>query len=270
MKFRFLMISVLMITGLAFAGEGHGKLDKDSAKALKKVIAGDHRSEDNKARDQYRNPYETLSFLGITKDMTVVEITPGGGWYTEILAPYLKDSGVYYAAGYDPEGPRPWMKGAVERFQKKLDSNAAYGKTKVTVYTGEIAPEGTADAVLTFRNLHNWMSAGNTDELFQAFNKALKKGGILGIVEHRAKNDKEQDPKAKSGYVRQDYVIALAEKAGFELVGSSEVNANKKDTTVWPQGVWTLPPVLATKDDDGDKYKQYGESDRMTLKFRKK
>ena len=202
--------------------------------------------------------------------MTVVEITPGGGWYTEILAPYLKDDGVYYAAGYDPDGDREWMKGAVERFQKKLDSNDAYSKAKVSVYTKEIAPAGSADAVLTFRNLHNWMGGGTTEALFASFNKALKKGGILGVVEHRANTDKEQDPKAANGYVRQDYVIALAEAAGFELVGSSEINANPKDTKDWEKGVWTLPPVLATKDKDGGKHKQYGESDRMTLKFRKK
>lgn len=271
MKFRLMMISVLVMVSFSQAGETNS-LDQASDAALKAAIAGNQRSEENKARDQFRHPYETLSFFGVTKDLTVVEISPGGGWYTEILAPYLKESGKYYAAGFDPASSER-RAAAVERFNQKLQGNeSAYGKVVVTIFGEghEVAPAGTADVVLTFRNIHNWMGGGTIESSFAAFNKALKPGGILGVVEHRANTDKDQDPKAENGYVRQDYVIALAQAAGFELVASSEVNANARDTKDWAQGVWTLPPVLATKDEDGGKHAEFGESDRMTLKFRKK
>lgn len=247
----------------------------DTREALAKIIAGEHRSADNKARDGYRHPLDTLLFFGLRNDMTVVEIYPGGGWYTEILAPFLRDKGKYYAAGFDASSKVEFMRRAVESFNKKLALNPElYDKVVVTELAPPqhtmIAPAGTADLVLTFRNVHNWMKAGNADLVFQAMHKALKPGGILGVVEHRANPDAPQDPEANNGYVREDYVIALAEKAGFEFVEKSDINANPKDTKDHPKGVWTLPPTFAMGEQDKDKYLAIGESDRMTLKFRKR
>jgi len=239
---------------------------------LQQVINGDHRSAANKARDKYRKPFETLNWLGIKDNMTVVEITPGGGWYTEILAPYLKENGTYYAAGFDGENGANWARRAVKRFNDKLAANpAVYDKVIVTVLAPpdktEIAPPGTADMVLTFRNVHNWMGAGTSDAVFGAMYAALKPGGILGLVEHRGNPDVKQDSKAKSGYVNEAYTITLAEKAGFKLVEKSELLANPKDSKNHPKGVWTLPPTLRLGNREQRKYHAIGESDRMLLKF---
>ncbi|MBL1433666.1 MAG: methyltransferase [Gammaproteobacteria bacterium] len=238
---------------------------------LKEVLAGDHRSDANKARDQYRHPLETLTFLGIKPDMTVVEISPGGGWYTEVLAPFLKDKGQFYAAGADPKSSIPYFQGAAKKFKTKMQSNNVYSNVKIVPFAPpqktEIAPAGSADRVLTFRNIHNWMDAGTTDDVYAAMYKALKPGGILGVVEHRGNPNTPQDPKAGSGYVNQDVAIAQAEKAGFKLVETSEVNANAKDDKNHPKGVWTLPPRLKLEKQDKTKYLAIGESDRFTLKF---
>jgi predicted methyltransferase len=246
---------------------------EDATAQLKEVIAGSHRTEADKARDQYRHPLETLTWFGVKDDMTVVELSPGGGWYTDILAPFLKERGAYYAAGFDPESEVEYMRRGAQRFKEKIAANAdLFGKTQITILAPqktEIAPAGSADMVLTFRNVHNWMAAGQADAVFQAVYKALKPGGILGVVEHRGNPNTPQDPKAASGYVREDYVIKLAEDAGFKLVDRSEINANPKDTKDYPQGVWTLPPVLRLKEVDKEKYLAIGESDRMTLKFQK-
>jgi predicted methyltransferase len=235
--------------------------------ALKAAIAGEHRAQ-NARRDVYRHPYETLTFFGIKPTMTVVELVPGGGWYTEILAPYLRDKGKYIGAGQAPD-----KKGGLA-FRAKLDANPAlYGKAVTAVFEPpsryEIAPANSVDMVLTFRNLHNWV--GNGDEAvrttFKEIYKVLKPGGVLGLVDHRLPSSMKQDEKASSGYVHEAYVIKMAESAGFKLAGKSEVNANPKDTADHEKGVWTLPPVLANKDKDREKYMAIGESDRMTLKF---
>lgn len=230
--------------------------------ALAKAIAGQHRSPNLVARDQYRKPQEVLEFIGVKPSMTVVEISPGGGYWTEILAPYLHDQGTYYTAN----SPR-----AMENWRKKLDGDKAlYGNVKVTDFSAfEPAPAGSADVVLTFRNVHNWMGQGTADQVFASFYKTLKPGGILGVEEHRASADKPQDPKAANGYVREDYTIALAEKAGFKLVSRSEILANPKDTKDYEKGVWTLPPVLALGDQDRAKYQAIGEADNFLLKFQK-
>jgi predicted methyltransferase len=239
---------------------------------LAKAIAGNWRTPKMAARDAVRHPAEELAFFGIKPDMTVVEVWPGGGYWTEILAPYLSERGTLYAAGFanGPSGEE--SKGRVA-FKAKLDANPAlYGKVKLTELgkgSYDIAPAGSADLVVTFRNLHNWMNDGYADEAFAAFYKALKPGGILGVEDHRAAADKPQDPKAESGYVRQDYTIALAKKAGFELVGSSEINANPKDTKDYSEGVWTLPPTFALGEKDHAKYAAIGEADNFVLKFRK-
>jgi predicted methyltransferase len=237
---------------------------------LKEVIAGDHRSADNAARDAYRHPYETLTFFGIRPDMTVVEIYPGRGWYTEILAPYLKDNGTLYAAEAPSDPSYEALQRSLEAFDQKLkDSPELYGEVKRTTVTkdGDIAPPESSDLIVTFRNTHSFMRAGTEDASFAAMYKALKPGGVLGVVQHRGDPNVKQDPKAATGYVNEDYVIALAENAGFELAGKSEINANPKDTKDYPKGVWTLPPSFRLGDEDRDKYAAIGESDRMTLKF---
>jgi predicted methyltransferase len=246
----------------------------DDAQRLQELITADHRAPANIERNQYRNPVETLQFFGIESDMTVVEVLPGGGWYTEILAPFLKENGTYYAAHFSPTSGISYQPPMLERFRQKLTNhNEIYDEVIVTRLhppaDTEIAPPGSADMVLTFRNVHNWIMAGSQEEHFDAFFRALKPGGILGVVEHRAPEGSGMDVMETTGYVTQAYTIELAEAAGFEFVESSEINANPRDTADHPSGVWTLPPTLRLGDQDREKYLEIGESDRMTLKFRK-
>lgn len=244
------------------------------SQAMENAVNGAHRSEKNKARDQYRNPAATLEFFGVRPESTVVELWPGGGWYSEILAPYLKDKGSFYAAGFgDAKEPayRPRLNTALkEKFASAPD---VYGKPNITGLNppGQtlLAPSGSADFVLTFRNVHNWLMDGHEKTVYQSAYNALKPGGIFGVVEHRANETANAEEQAKTGYVSEEHVIAVAESVGFKLVGKSEVNANPKDTKDHEKGVWTLPPSLALKDVDKDKYLAIGESDRMTLKFQK-
>ena len=235
---------------------------------LEKAIAGDHRSEKNKSRDEYRHPKQTLEFFGFNPMMTVVEITPGGGWYTEILAPAVKGKGKLYGAHYPDTGEDNYYSNSRKQLVKKLASNEVYSEVELTNFVprqeSELAPAGTADMVLTFRNLHNWRDEG-VEQVFKDAYKALKKGGVLGVVEHRLPEG--VDPKKAVGYVSQSKTIAQAKAAGFTLAASSEINANPKDKAVYPKGVWTLPPVLRLGDEDKAKYMAIGESDRMTLKF---
>ena len=238
---------------------------------LDRLIAGPQRSEPNRIRDPYRHPRETLAFFGLRDDMTVVEIWPGGGaWWTEILAPYLADHGRLYEALPDAASSSEARNGDAAFAAKVAAAPAVYGKVIVTTLsTGseEIAPAGTADLVVTFRNLHDWVPRGTAEAELGAMYRALKPGGVLGIEDHRAANDQPQDPEAKSGYLREDYTIALVERAGFKFIAKSEINANPKDTKDYPAGVWTLPPTLRLKDQDRDKYVAIGESDRFTMKF---
>lgn len=254
-------------TGIAVALEPPQTLES----RLEAAIAGDHRAEKNRARDVHRHPLETLMFFGIRPEMTVVEVYPGGGWYTEILAPFLRDRGRLYAASWDKDVIAPRLVEALERYHEKLAARPdVYGGVTVTALSRRktaIAPPGSADMVLTFRNIHNWMKTGYERVVFEAMFAALKPGGILGVVEHRGDPQVWQDPQALSGYVNEDYAIQLAQDAGFRLVAKSEINANPKDTKDYPEGVWTLPPSLRLKDVDLEKYLAIGESDRMTLKF---
>ena len=244
------------------------------ASPLDAALQGAWRDPANVARDQYRHPKETLGFFGIAPTQTVIEITPGGGWYAEILAPYLNDKGQYVAAVVDPAAA---AEGRSRDYQQKnktaLESKfaaapAQYGKARVTGYDPAapvFGPAASADAVLTFRNVHNWRMAKQAEGMFKGFFAVLKPGGVLGVVEHRAKTDVPADD--KSGYVGEAQVIALAEAAGFKLDAKSEVNANPLDTKDHPNGVWTLPPVNRHEPADAAKYKAIGESDRMTLRF---
>lgn len=243
--------------------------------ALKAAINGSQRSPDNVKRDTYRHPYETLTFFGIRPDMTVVELSPGGGWYTEILASYLRERGKLVAAGATPDSKAPNVARAGERFKQKLDANpAAFGKVQLGAFEPgngvfSYAPKGSADMVLTFRNVHNWTNEGDArlKEVFKSVHDALKPGGVFGVVDHRLPASKPQDATASSGYVHEAYVIRLAEAAGFKLMAKSDVNANPKDTADHKGGVWALPPTYGNKDADREKYAAIGESDRMTLKF---
>jgi predicted methyltransferase len=240
--------------------------------ALRQAVAAPHRAPQNTARDNYRNPYEVLRFFGLTDTMTVVEIHPGGAiaYWTEILGPYLKARGKYIAAVGDEEKSDEARRANPALRKKLADAPQLYEGAQVVTFGGgsrDITPPGGADMVLTFRNIHNWMSTGEIDAAMRAFYAALKPGGILGIEEHRGRTDQPQDPLAKSGYVRQDYMIELAKKAGFEFAGSSEVNANPRDTKDYSAGVWTLPPSYRLGDQDRAKYAAIGESDRFILKF---
>ena len=239
--------------------------------ALAAAIASPARTAAFVARDPARHPAEELTFMGIKPSMTVVELWPGGGYWTEILGAYLAPQGHYYLA-IESSGDTE-----EDAMTAKLRSRIAaqgdrFGKINQTVLGPkqfDIAPAGSADLILTFRNLHNWMDGGYAEQVIAACFKALKPGGIVGIEEHRGRNDKPQDPKAKDGYVRQDYATALFKKAGFKMVASSEINANPKDTKDWVDGVWTLPPTLSQKDKDRDRYVAIGEADNFVMTFQK-
>lgn len=266
--FRSLHPSLLLLALIASVPAAH------AMPTLAAAIANPQRTPDYVQRDRYRHPLETLSFFGIRPDMTVVEIWPGAGWYTEILAPYLRDSGQYYAATQAASLPNAsdGTKKGVANFRDKLAAAPdAYDKVHLSEFKPpervEIAPTSTADLVLTFRNVHNWMAGEYEADAFKAFYAALKPGGVLGVVEHRAPAGQSREQSKQNGYVTEAYIKALAFGAGFEFEGSSPVNDNPRDTKDYPEGVWTLPPVLRLKDVDRDKYLAIGESDRMTLKF---
>jgi predicted methyltransferase len=238
---------------------------------LTQAVASEHRSAANKMRDEYRHPQQTLEFFGFKSSMTVVEITPGGGWYTEILAPALKGHGKLIGAHYPDTGEDNYYSNSRKRLVKKLASHDMYSEVELSNFvpkkTSELAPAGTADMVLTFRNLHNWGEEGVSQVFKDAFT-ALKADGILGVVEHRLPKGAMANDNNR-GYVSMEKTIAQAKAAGFTLIASSEVNANAKDKANYEKGVWTLPPSFALKDKNKDKYASIGESDRMTLKFAK-
>lgn len=248
-----------------------------SADPLAAAIAGNWRDPKNSARDAYRHPRDTLAFFGLQPGQTVIEITPGGGWYSEILAPYLRERGTYIAAVVDPMAV---AEGRSREYQQKNKADlearfaaapAQYDGAKVVAYDPKapvFGPANSADVVLTFRNVHNWRGAGQAEGMFKGFHAVLKPGGTLGVVEHRANADVPADD--KTGYVGEAQVIAMAEAAGFTLAGKSEINANPRDTKDHPNGVWTLPPVGRHDAEDAQKYQAIGESDRMTLRFVKR
>jgi len=249
-----------------------------AAAAIDAALAGSHRSDANKARDRYRHPKETLEFFGLRPEMTVVEIWPGGGWYTEVLAPVLRERGKLYVAQYGSKPPFPYQQREMDTLAAKMRANPdlyrAVTPTALNFFTNElaIAPPGSVDLVVTFRNVHNWFQEGYgppnaADLAFKSMFTALKPGGMLGVVDHRWPDPATEDPRAKSGYVSEQRVIQLAEAAGFELAGRSNVNRNPLDTHDYPEGVWTLPPDLALGERDREKYLAIGESDRFTLKF---
>ncbi len=245
--------------------------------AVARAVAKTERTPAFVARDRSRHPIETLLFFGIRPDMTVVEIWPGAsGWYTEILAPLLRSDGMLYAAHFNADSPSEFYRESRATFQTKLaEKPQLYDHVMVTTFNPpehmNIAPPRSADMVLTFRNAHNWYMRGGGDErvvaAFLAMYRALKPGGVLGVVDHRLPENRPLSDQEDSGYMREDYVIAMAQRAGFVLAAKSEINANPRDTADHPNGVWTLPPTLRLGEVDRDKYQAIGESDRMTLKF---
>ena len=257
-----LILAALLSAGLA--GAAHA-----ADTALQAAIAAPHRSAAHAARDTWRHPYETLTFFGIAPTMTVIELAPEGGWYTEILAPYLRDQGKLISAG---DAFEPAKRHGME-FKQQLASNpAVYDKVAVGVFEPphiyKIAPPNSADMVVTFRNVHNWVASdAQMIAVFRQLHAVLKPGGVLGIVDHRLPENATQDATASTGYVKESYVIRIAEKAGFEFVAKSEINANPKDKAEHKNGVWALPPTYENKQEDRAMYAAIGESDRMTLKF---
>jgi predicted methyltransferase len=264
-----LVAATSMAAGAADSGAATQTSGADLAK-LKAIVNGPQRSAENKARDKYRHPVETLAFFGIRPNMTVVELWPFGGWYTEIIAPYLKGTGTYYAAAMDPTSNHPEDKKYNDELKALFAAHPdLYSEVKWSVLANgkyAIAPDGSADLVVTFRNIHNWVWSGTEKDVFAAAFRALKPGGVLGVEEHRA-NDPQAKPGKGEAYVGEEYAIALIESAGFKLVGRSKINNNPKDTKDYPKGVWTLPPSYAEGDKDRAKYAAIGESDRFTLKF---
>ena len=239
--------------------------------ALTAILAGDQRTPEERARDVYRHPKETLLFFGIRPEMSVLEVWPEPGWYTQVIAPLVREKGKYYAAVIAPD---PTDKHITQRLADYRATLAArpdlYERVSVVSFPadgGDAVPPGSVDMVVTFRNIHNWMARDAAPQAFASMYKALKPGGVLGVVEHRGNPASPQDPHAKSGYVNEDFAIRLIEAAGFRLVAKSEVNANPKDTKDYEQGVWTLPPTYRLGARDHDKYAAIGESDRFTLRF---
>ena len=241
-----------------------------TAQTLTSILAGDQRTEENRARDRYRHPKETLLFFGIRPQLKVMEVWPEPGWYTEVIAPLLRDSGAYYAA-VTPDPRSKHVTQSLAAYRAKLAARGdLYQHVQVVNFpldgTDAVPPE-SLDMVLTFRNIHNWMADDKAAQAFATMYRALKPGGVLGVVEHRGNPTVSQDPQAKSGYVNEDYAIKLIEAQGFRLVAKSQVNANPKDTKDYEQGVWTLPPSYRLGPKDHDKYAAIGESDRFTLRF---
>ena len=261
-----LMAAVFSVTAFSWdaaSADVHGELAR--------WAGAPHRTARNVARDRFRHPVETLAFFGVKENSVVVEILPGSaGYYMEILAPFLKDRGRYVAANRDETAAERYLADHRKLLARLEAEPALYGKVVVTRFNAdrhEIAPPGSADFVLTFRNLHNWVERNEVEGALRAFQRALKPGGVLGVVDHRGRSEVSQEAQRKSGYVRQDFAVALIERGGFKFAGASEINANPQDTKDHPEGVWTLPPTYRLKDQDRAKYQAIGESDRFTLKF---
>ncbi|MGJ8679140.1 class I SAM-dependent methyltransferase [Paraglaciecola sp.] len=270
--FKCTLKSVLAISTLTFTLLSSSVVVAD---AISDAVNSPDRPAKHRLRDEYRNPQQTLRFFDVQPKMAVAEIAPGGGWYSHILGPLLKDNGQYYAAHfYIDENARSYYKKSLAGFKKKVSNLDSLKNTKVTAFhqikAQDFAPAGTLDRVLTFRNVHNWYMQGGDEGLdgaFSSFFKALKKGGVLGVVEHKLPESFADDAQKRSGYMKQSVVVAAAEKAGFKLAAESAVNLNPLDTANHEKGVWTLLPSLRLGEKDRAKYLAIGESSRMTLKF---
>lgn len=277
MKAMTQMMTVAAATLLLMACGNNDSTSEVSGMTLTQAVnENPARDPENLKRDVYRNPIETLTFFDVQPDMTVVEIWPGGGWYTEILAPYLKDQGQFYAAHFPQSETRDFYVNSRKKFVERVATDEAFSAIQVTEFApsenSAIAPAGSVDRILTFRNLHNWYMGGGNQALegaFATFYTALKPGGILGVVDHRLPEQRPVTEQDSSGYMKASIAIAAAQAAGFVLVAESDINANPEDTADHPRGVWSLPPTLSLGEQDRARYQAIGESDRFTLKFKK-
>lgn len=265
-----LLVTILLLSITAIAGS------HTFAERVAMGMQGEHRSEANKARNQYRHPVETLEFFGIEDGMTVMEIWPGGGWYTEILAPAMRDHGKLVVATWDPDvqGQPSYRYELPKKMETTFaDNPEVYDQVAIEYFSppesASLGEGGSIDAVVTFRNTHGWVGGGQAQDIFNEFARVLKPGGVLGVVQHRADEGSDPSVTAKTGYVSEAVVKDLAANAGLVFEESSEINANPKDSKDHPKGVWTLPPGYALGDTDKEMYTAIGESDRMTLRFRK-
>lgn len=299
---RHALISVLAASGLSLAACGGAEDEVDTAETseasaeaatmqddmagaeadpanLQAILDHPRRAEDA-VRDPFRHPAETLEFFGLERDMTVVEVYPGGGWYTRVIAPYLAAGGGTYYAAMPASDDAERMERSRTGFLDRFGDSGAFGDVQVTTFgpaVEQVTPDGSADMVVTFRNVHNFIFGGIEEAAFEDFYAMLKPGGVFGVVEHRLPEDANPALEESSGYVRETRVIALAEAVGFILEAESQINANPADTADHPFGVWTLPPSSRTEGRDGttpdgfdaEYYREIGESDRMTLRFRK-
>jgi predicted methyltransferase len=269
-----------VVTGYAFAATvvavlaaacASSSSRQSTAEALTVILAGDQRPPAERARDVYRHPKETLLFFGIRPEMRVLEVWPEPGWYTAVIAPLVRDKGKYFAGVIAADPSSRYITHRLEEYQARLAARPdSYDRVALVTFAadgGDAVPPGSLDMVVTFRNIHNWMARDQAAQAFRSMYRALKPGGVLGVVEHRGNAAVPQDPKAKSGYVNEDYAIKLIEDQGFRLVAKSGVNDNPKDTKDYAQGVWTLPPTYRLGAKDHDKYAAIGESDRFTLRF---
>jgi predicted methyltransferase len=279
-KFRGRPASAAVVTGYALAVAAiavlaaacaAGSSRQSTAEALTVILAGDQRPAEERARDAYRHPKETLLFFGIRPELRVLEVWPEPGWYTAVIAPLLREKGKYFAGVIAEDPSSKYITHRLEEYRARLAARPdLYDRVAVVTVPqdgGDAVPPGSVDMVVTFRNIHNWMGRDHAAQAFRTMYRALKPGGVLGVVEHRGNPAVPQDPKAKSGYVNEDYAIKLIEAQGFRLVAKSEVNDNPKDTKDYEQGVWTLPPTYRLGAKDHDKYAAIGESDRFTLRF---
>ena len=269
MNFKLATFTSAALLGIAFA------FPAQADEKLKSVIDDSARPADEKARDEYRHPYETLTFFGIEPDMTVVELAPGGGWYTEILAPYLRDEGKLIGAHVDLESEElpDFYRDIYAAWTDRISDTERFGDVEIVAFDPprrtELGEPGSADMVVSFRSTHGWQRSGAFDSVLQAANEVLERGGVLGIVQHRLPESADGDE--YTGYVKQSWVVAKAEANGFRLVDASEINANPADTADHPEGVWSLPPSLRNvPEEEREAQMEIGESDRMTLKFVKR
>jgi predicted methyltransferase len=265
------IIGAMVLGATAALADNHEHDDR-----LRAAIADSDRPAAQAERDGFRNPYETLRFFGLEPGMTVIELSPGGGWYTEILAPYLKDEGRYIAAHWNLEGDVPDFYRRIRgEYEDRVADVERFGQVEIIAFDPPelvmLGDAGSADLVLSFRNVHSWKRDGTFRDVVRAAHAVLKPGGVFGVVGHRLPEDREQDPQARSGYVKQSWVVGQVESAGFRLVEAAEINANPADTADHPNGVWTILPSLRVPEgEDEAHYREIGESDRFTLKFVKR
>ena len=272
---HLLTAAALMISAACATTKSSGPhADPATVAKIERVLAESHRTEEERARDTYRHPAQTLAFFGLHDDMTVVELFPSRGWYTAVLAPVLADKGQLVLPIADPNGPEDgegvkYAKALTERMAATPEKFAKAQTRIQPMDAWDLGPAGSADMVVTFRSLHN-LKPAEMERLLEAVHAVLKPGGVFGVVDHRANPGADPAKAGDTGYIPEEFVIKTVEAKGFVLDAKSEINANPKDTKDYPEGVWTLPPSFALKDQDRDKYAAIGESDRMTLRFVRK